>query len=636
MMGVVVNGLTENEATPEQELIGSVLADRYRVEALLGAGGMGAVYRAEHVLMRKAVAVKVLHREMTQMPEVVARFEREAVAAARIEHPNVATAKDFGRLADGSFYLVLEFVEGQSLARALRQDGPFAEERALKIARQIVDALGAAHSAGIVHRDLKPDNVMLVERDGQSDLVKVLDFGIAKVKLDTSSEQPLTQMGMVFGTPEYMSPEQAQGFDVDARSDLYTLGIILYEMLSGTSPFRHEDLVAVLARQITMDPSPLPQHVSPGTADLVFRLLKKQPAQRVQTAADARERIDALLSGSQARMVVGEAPRSGVGLQPVLSDVAYVQTAPALPSPVVGFPLRARQWLSRLGFERRIAIGRYTLSLGAAVAMLGLSAVTVTLATVLLLLTRDGGSAASAPPTPSDPDVLALVAKAELGDVSALEALAKTPPDDRSLVEWRALGHGQCRSGDWENGLATYLEGLRAHTQLGRDAQLLADVRQAVERPDVSERAVAIAAGPLGPVGADLLYDVWERGKATNSPASQRARALLDQEPVKSQTSSSLRALTALQAAMKKPKCGDLKRLFSELGSEFDERAVPLLTRLSDRRGCGFLGLNDCYSCLRTGGELTRALENARARSKPSFTVHAAPTPSGSASTQVR
>ena len=186
--GESVTEATDNEAG--ESLVGTVLAGRYRIERLLGSGGMGSVYRAEHVLMRKACAVKVLHREMTQVKEVVARFEREAVAAARIEHPNVAAATDFGQLENGSFYLVLEFIEGKSLSQLIAEHGALPEERALLIARQIADALSAAHAAGIVHRDLKPDNVMLVTKDGSGDFVKVLDFGIAKVKIEEAGGEP--------------------------------------------------------------------------------------------------------------------------------------------------------------------------------------------------------------------------------------------------------------------------------------------------------------------------------------------------------------------------------------------------------------------------------------------------------------
>ena len=227
--------------------IGTLLAERYRIDALVGEGGMGAVYSAEHVLMRKRFAVKVLRRELTSVPEVVARFEREAMAAGNIEHPNVAAATDFGKLADGAVFLVLEFVSGHSLRDEIAR-GPFAVDRALHIARQIASALSAAHAQGIVHRDLKPENVMLVEKGGDPDFVKVLDFGIAKVPLgDVPSSgpkqgNPITKAGMVFGTPEYMAPEQALGQTVDGRADLYALGRDPVRDAVGRAPLQQPEL----------------------------------------------------------------------------------------------------------------------------------------------------------------------------------------------------------------------------------------------------------------------------------------------------------------------------------------------------------------------------------------------------------
>jgi serine/threonine-protein kinase len=208
--------------TEASALIGQTLSGRYRIDRLLGEGGMGAVYEAEHTHMRKRLAVKVLHQEMSHLPEVVARFEREAMAAAHIDHPNVAAATDFGMLEDGSFFLALEYVEGHSLRDVVAQ-GRLELGRALHIVSQMAQALHRAHALGIVHRDLKPENVMLVERENDPDFVKVLDFGIAKVPVgELASEEPaasaasgapkiLTQMGMVYGTPEYMAPEQALG-----------------------------------------------------------------------------------------------------------------------------------------------------------------------------------------------------------------------------------------------------------------------------------------------------------------------------------------------------------------------------------------------------------------------------------------
>ncbi|MBM4363233.1 MAG: serine/threonine protein kinase, partial [Deltaproteobacteria bacterium] len=281
-------------------LVGTVIAERYRVDAELGVGGMGAVYRGEHVLMRKPVAIKVLHRGLTVLDEVVRRFEREAIAAGRIDHPNVATATDFGKLPGGAFYLVLEYVAGRSLARVREEDGRFAPERALGVARQIARALAAAHGAGIVHRDLKPDNVMLIERGGSRDFVKVLDFGIAKISADgPDGGGQLTRLGAVFGTPAYMAPEQAAGQPVDARADLYSLGHVLYEMLAGRAAFESDDVVALLSKQLTQPPPPLPEDVPEEVVALTLRLLEKDPGARPQTADDVAGAIDALLGSDE-------------------------------------------------------------------------------------------------------------------------------------------------------------------------------------------------------------------------------------------------------------------------------------------------------------------------------------------------
>jgi hypothetical protein len=290
---------------PPPSLVGTVLAGRYRVDGLLGEGGMGRVYLAEHVLMLKPVALKVLHPELTAIPDVVSRFEREAVAAARIDHPNVAQALDCGRLEDGSLYFALEYVAGRSL-RAVLDEGAMGLERTLSIARQTATAMVAAHAVGIVHRDLKPDNVMLVAQPGGADRVKVLDFGIAKVSSEGVSGAPahtLTRIGVVMGTAGYMSPEQALGQAVDHHADLYAFGVMLFEMLAGRRPFEAEEVAQILAKQLTEEPPPLPADTPADLARLVYGLLAKTPSERVPSSA--AELVTALDALAERRALVG-------------------------------------------------------------------------------------------------------------------------------------------------------------------------------------------------------------------------------------------------------------------------------------------------------------------------------------------
>ncbi|HVJ94521.1 MAG TPA: serine/threonine-protein kinase [Labilithrix sp.] len=319
----------------EQLPPGTLVADRYRIARVLGAGGMGVVYAAEHVLMRKEVALKILHAEMCVMPEVVARFEREAIAAAHIDHPNVAAATDFGRLPDGACYLVLELLRGTSLRDEIAA-GPIPLGRALRILRGIVAGVAAAHAKGIVHRDLKPENVMLVNRPDEPDFVKVLDFGIAKLDASAStgpdvSGKVLTRAGSVFGTPEYMAPEQAVGDSVDARADLYALGVIFLEMLTGKCPFAGNAISILRARILSVGPPDMSGVDDAGARALIARLLTRQPDDRMQTATELATAIDALLeqrqSGSPPPRVSGE---SGPSIAPAIPSVAPAMTSPVI------------------------------------------------------------------------------------------------------------------------------------------------------------------------------------------------------------------------------------------------------------------------------------------------------------------
>jgi serine/threonine protein kinase len=340
---------------------GTIIAERYRIDALIGEGGMGKVYAAEHVHMRKQVAVKVLHPEMSTTPEIVARFEREAVAAGKITHANVAAATDFGRLPNESFFLVLEYVAGTDLRAVIRQ-GAVSPERALHIVRQITSAVGAAHAAGVVHRDLKPENIMLVDRDGEPDFVKVLDFGIAKIETvgmaepsastasSPSLDQPLTKMGAVFGTPDYMSPEQALGQPIDARSDLYSIGVMLYELLTGERPFKG-GAVTLMRKHVLEDAPSLPttvlEAVDPRFNVILQRLLQKSAQDRYASAAELGQTLSELA-----------APASSPSL--VASDAELERSVSlAEPSEVVAIP-KKRGSFGR-AFLTVVALGAFAL-----------------------------------------------------------------------------------------------------------------------------------------------------------------------------------------------------------------------------------------------------------------------------------
>jgi len=270
-----------------------IIAGRFRVECEIGRGGMGTVYRALHLGLERPVAVKILKQEFAAASEVAERFMREARTMSRLRHPRAAMIFDAGHLADGRPFIVMEYVEGATLAETLAREGTFAPERAVRVASEICDVLAEAHALGIVHRDLKPSNIILNERG-----VCVLDFGIAKV-LQTSTEMTrthaTTESGLVIGTPRYMSPEQCLGHKVGPASDLYSVGVLLYEMLTGRPPFVDVLSSAVLVKQATAQPTPLVAlrpDVPRTLAHAVHALLAKNPAHRPASASEARQTLE--------------------------------------------------------------------------------------------------------------------------------------------------------------------------------------------------------------------------------------------------------------------------------------------------------------------------------------------------------
>ena len=311
------------QAEELETLVGTTLAERYRIDALLGVGGMGAVFRAHHLLLKRDVAVKILHAELGSNEDISKRFDREAQSAARLDHPNVIPVTEFGSTEDGMKYMVMQLLSGRELGELMgRPLDPF---RAIELEIQILRGLEHAHGKGVIHRDLKPDNVFVTEDHEGEEVLKLVDFGIAKIvdENDGDTGQPLTRMGLVFGTPHYMSPEQATGSSIDHRTDIYSAGVLLYQMLAGRLPFDHEDPVSLIRMQVTVDPPPLPDSIPPRLVRVVSMMMAKGRAERYPDARSARKALQAV----QARL----AEDAGVPIPMTAYDTGVVDPADIYP-----------------------------------------------------------------------------------------------------------------------------------------------------------------------------------------------------------------------------------------------------------------------------------------------------------------
>ncbi|MET0793748.1 MAG: serine/threonine-protein kinase [Polyangiaceae bacterium] len=315
-------------------MIGTLAAGRYRVLKLLGEGGMGQVYLAEHVAIEKRVALKVLRAEYASKGEIVTRFQQEAISASRIKHPNVLDVFDFGQLDNGCFFLAMEFLEGNDLADEITRRKVLDAATGIRVSMQICRALAAAHANGVVHRDMKPENVFLQRTADGEEIVKIVDFGIAQLRSKdeavVETKRRLTRTGMIFGTPEYMAPEQASGKHADLRADIYAVGIIMYEMFTGAVPFTGETFLGVLAKHLS-EPAPLMNVVypelpiSPSLQAVIMRALEKDPDIRYQTMLEFAQAI----SGSVDAAALGyRAPNPTSGEH----SMSFVPHAPGTPT----------------------------------------------------------------------------------------------------------------------------------------------------------------------------------------------------------------------------------------------------------------------------------------------------------------
>ncbi len=317
--------------------VGKVIDGRYEIQARIGEGGMGVVYKARQLSIDRVIALKMLNQQMAGDQQWVQRFYNEAKACSRLQHPNTIRMFDFGQTSDQRLFMTMEFLDGVSLRQAL-QTGPLAAHRVVKILIQCCASLAEAHSIGIIHRDIKPDNVFLLNMAGSPDFVKLLDFSVAKL---LEGDRMKTQAGVVFGTPQYMSPEQGRGMPLDARSDLYALGILAFEMLTGMVPFHDDNPMTVIQMHLHAQVPPMPETVPYSVQQVVRRALEKEPGRRYQSSGEMMQHCQQVFAEvTQGGMSIGAGgvPRTVVapgppGMQPPGMQPPGMQPPPGGPGP---------------------------------------------------------------------------------------------------------------------------------------------------------------------------------------------------------------------------------------------------------------------------------------------------------------
>lgn len=576
-------------------LVGTTLDGRYLIEEHLATGGMGAVFRARHVYMRKDVALKVLRPDLSASAELVERFRREAEIAASLEHDHIVRVTDFGRSPEGWLFLAMELLFGESLFDRLRREGFLPPEEAVSILWQVCAGLEAAHARGVVHRDLKPENVFLARNPGGREVAKILDFGIAKMA--DPSEVGATQAGMVVGTPEYLSPEQATGSAVDGRADLYTVGLIAWRALTGRHPFKADDPRSLLMMQATRPVPPLTEQRPdlgeyPALVAAVARACEKDPALRYQTAAAMKDDLAQALGPafalppgatpapllSYATLAAAEAQRSTSGTIR-LGSVPSTPSSPSMPAaaaasgqqPVVE-PPPPRRWLRDHKLLAAAAVG------GA-----------ITLGVTALFWrqpARPPAPAVAAAPAPAaapqEPSDLAL-AREHLAAGRArqaralLEALLVKQPDDPEQL--RLLGHAFHDEGEVLKAIDAWAQ---AQAREPLDAAALEHLASDLGR----DKPIADRAAPLL-VKAGAAAGPALAGQVASASTLVRLRALAVARQVG--PTAGVDTLGGYLALLADPDCDVRKAASRGLAELKDRRALPRLreraAERNERRG---------------------------------------------------
>ncbi len=539
------------EPSFEGSLAGTMIEDRYLLLGSLGEGGMGQVYRARHVLMDKPVAIKLLHAELAHIPDLTKRFEREARSSSRLSDPHCITVTDFGRTEDGQLYLVMELLEGESLATRIDEGGALEPTLAIEVARQMLMGLAHAHGQGVIHRDLKPENAMLVKHGEQTDFVKILDFGIAKLAHGGSGES-LTRSGVVFGTPKYLSPEQALGDEVDHRSDLYAVGIILWEALTGEPPFTAETAMETMSLHLTGDVPRLSEHGSfpRGLQGVLDRALAKKPDERFQSAEEFLAALDE-----------------------IDPDVEEDRTSPSMIIETIG---RITGVSGDEGKKKRRLL---TVLLGIVVAAALVAVLSVFLA---------GGDGERRQTLTSDEfeelgeDAASIRrkldrARAQIREGNPAEAVItakKVLKEQPSLASGLlVLGHGQFLSGEREEAMESYELALAKLPDLGKDVRLGEHLRASLEWKTCRQKGALLLARCGGPEGVEFLA---EKSNSALTPGAQRraARAAL----VEAGHERKVDWLASLTADFHEQKrCKERREIIDKMAEVGDPRFLPLL-----------------------------------------------------------